>query len=398
MSPKDFTNQHPGRLVAIQDGLTAFVPDPIPSSLELSSTVQRAHERAILGLGELRAIIPSLPNPQLLTSPFLRREAVKSSRIEGTKTEVDQLLLFEAAGGKTVRNDEESLDAREVLNYVVAIEAAIRYLADDPKSGTEPRRINQWLIRGMHRELMTGVRGADKQPGEYRDCQAFISAGQLEDARFVPPPATEVQAAMASLDQFLASESAYPSLVAIALAHYQFETIHPFRDGNGRVGRLLIMLLLIHTGLLSEPLLYLSAYFERHRSDYNDALWQVSRSGAWEHWVLFFLRGVISESRDAFERARALLGIREKWRAKVQEAGQSTAPLQLIDRLFEYPVIDIPKASELLGMTYRGAQMAVERLESLGFLTETTGQKRNRVYLATPVTLALKADEIPSFD
>ena len=397
MSPKDFAEQYPGKLVTIEGDAWAFVPDPIPTDIAITSDLQRLHEAALLNIGELRAVIPSLPNPKLFTSPFLRREAVKSSRIEGTKTEVDQLMLFEVSEKKTDgKQTEESIDAQEVLNYVRALEGAIDHLAEVASPPTN-RTVDQWLIRGMHEELMQGVRGRDKHPGEYRKKQAFIGANlDIHSARFVPPPPLEVPGEMRELEAFIQGERGYPSLISIAVAHYQFETIHPFEDGNGRVGRLIIMLMLIQYGLLSEPLLYLSAYFERHRSDYNDSMWQVSRSGAWHKWIEFFLNGVAQEAKDAIARAKALLSLREQWQEIFKKDGGTLSPLKLVDRLFGYPVINVPTAQTELGMTYKGAQRNVEKLEKLGMLAEATGNKRNRVYIAKPIIDILVTDDIAS--
>jgi Fic family protein len=248
----------------------------------------------------------------------------------------------------------------------------------------------------MHEELLQGVRGKDKHPGEYRRKQAFIGANlDIHSARFVPPPEHQVAHSMDGLEKFIQVDRLYPSLISIALAHYQFETIHPFEDGNGRVGRLLIMLMLIQYDLLSEPLLYLSAYFERRREEYNDAMWQVSRRGAWENWIAFFLKGVIEESKDTIARAKALLALRDTWRDSIEKTTNSTTPLQLVDPLFSFPAIDIPTAKERLNMTYKSAQKAVGKLEALGFLVETTGQQRNRIYIAKPILELLAADDIP---
>lgn len=401
MDPSQFDAEYPGQLVTIGEWGHAFVPQDIPPAWSAAPSLQRLHDTAMLRLGELRAVIPSLPNPKLLTSSFLRREAVLSSRIEGTHTEIEQLILFEVSEPSSRRNEtEEEQDAREVLNYVRALEYGWKYLLEDARPQANVgearlRNLSQWLIRGMHEVLMRGVRGQDKQPGTYRNCQAHIGASKnITLARYVPPPPEHLESRMANLESFLNADSILPSLVAIAVAHYQFEAIHPFADGNGRIGRLLITLMLLRWDLLPEPLLYLSAYFERHRSDYNDCLWQVSRCGDWNSWIEFFLVGVITEAEDAIGRAKCLLQLRENWRTRIQTIRQSGTLLQLLDRLFAVPVVSVNEASRLLEMSFQGAQKNITKLQELGFLVETTGQQRNRLFLAKPVVELLNEQPI----
>jgi len=383
MKSEDFNTDCPGKIVPIGQGLVAFVPNPLPPSMELSQSIHRLHEQALLGIGELRALIPFLPNPQLITRPFLRREAVLSSRIEGTWTQLEQLYLFEASDPKSHPNDSE--DAREVLNYVTALEFGLQNLAELP--------ICHRSIKDMHRILMQGVRGDSSSPGEYRTCQNFTgSSRELAIAKFVPPPPSEMNLAINELETYINSSESLPTLVRIALIHYQFEAIHPFEDGNGRIGRLLITLLLANYGLLGQPLLYLSAAFERKREDYYNLLLAVSQRGAWEEWISYFLDASITEAQDAVSRARELLDLREDWRRTVQAEGFAASVLLLVDSLFQTPIISIPQAKNLLGMTYRSAQLNVNKLVDKGYLTEVTGRQRNRLYLAKPISTILTAD------
>lgn len=388
MNLKDFTADAPGQLVPIGGSARAYVPHPLPPRVAVTPEIQQQHELALLSLGELRAIIPSLPNPGLITTPFLRREAVLSSRIEGTHTEVEQLYLFEASEPALRRGESDDVrDAREVLNYVRALQHGLDALPRLP--------VCHRLIREMHAILMRGVRGKNKSPGQYRKCQNYIGrGGSIRRARFVPPPPESVQPAMDELERYInESPSGFPSLVKIAMVHCQFETIHPFEDGNGRVGRLLITLLLSSYGLLREPLLYISAFFERNRDEYNDRMLHVSQSNAWNEWIGFFLQGVIEEAQDAGRRARRLLNLREQWRDKLQRESGSSNILALIDALFSFPVTTITAAKDKLSMSYRGAQLNIEKLESDGFLREVTGHQRNKRYVATLIMEILKADE-----
>ncbi|HEX6984350.1 MAG TPA: Fic family protein [Planctomycetaceae bacterium] len=345
------------------------------------TSLREAGERALLALGELRAIIPSLPNPRLITEPFLRREAVLSSRIEGTHTELEGLYLYEAARSDQPDMTEDEKDAREVSNYVVALHYGIARLQELP--------ICNRLLKEMHERLLANVaddRGRYKGPGKFRQAQAYIGSQDILAARYVAPPPEEVDRLMGELERYVNAESTLPTLIRIALVHYQFEAIHPFADGNGRVGRLLISLMLAATGLLPQPLLYLSAYFERNKTEYVQRMWEISRSGAWEPWLAFFLRGVDVEAQDATGRARSLLALREQYRNRLQSDKAASSLLTLIDRLFEWPVLSVNDARDRLGMSYEGARKNVDKLVEHGILVEVTGNYRNRLYLARPIT------------
>ena len=383
MKATDFTGSSPGRVVEISPGLVAYLPNPLTDHTELSPDLCTLNEEALLALGELRAIIPTLPRPDLVTQPFLTREAVLSSRIEGTRTQVGQLYLFDEAASDDDRNkadpdeDEEKLDYREVRNYLVSLEFGLDQL--------KRRQITNSLLKQMHCELMRHVRGKDKDPGQYRQGQAFIGGDTIDVARYVAPPAIEIDLCMDQLEPHfsLDEQCRIPRLVQLAMVHYQFEAIHPFADGNGRLGRLLVTLMLSHLGILEEPLLYLSAYLEEHRERYSALLWEVSRSGAWQQWFAFFLEGIRSQAVDAVQRARGLLEYREECRKKIHDAGgRSVNDFKLLDQLFMRPVVSVNGACEILEVSYPSANDTVARLVDHDILAEQTGYARNRIFVA----------------
>jgi Fic family protein len=308
-----------------------------------------------------------LPNPHLLIRPFLQREAVASSKIEGTVTDLQQLMLFEADESAAPFQE----DAREVGNYVRALTYALTQPPD--------RQLTPALIRELHQLLMGNVRGGDRSPGRFRQGQVYISGRGTEGARFVPPPPTDVPVLIDQLASFANRESTLPDLIRIALIHYQFETIHPFEDGNGRVGRLLMTLLLSRWGLLSKPLLYLSGYFEHHREAYIDGLLAVSQQGEWVRWIALCLDAVIAQSRDGLDRSRRLLDLREHYRAQFQ-TGKQAGTLPVIDSLFDRPTTTVKQIEERLSIPRFSAQRYVDALVASGVLVELTGRQRNRIF------------------
>lgn len=382
MNPADFTSGRTGKLEETDKGVYAFVPNPLPLRMTFSREIRDASERALLALGKLDAIVPALPNPELLTEPFMRREAVLSSKIEGTNTELGQLYLFETEERLGVRPRADSGDAREVLNYVRALEHALHALDKMP--------ICNRLLRETHEILLDGVReerGLYKFPGQFRKVQAYIGGKDIRAARYVAPQETHVERLMADLETYINDRSTeLPTLAKVAIVHYQFEAIHPFCDGNGRVGRVLILLLLSAYQILGAPLLYLSAYFERHKDEYVARLLEVSTRGAWKEWIVFFLRGVVEESLDAIQRAKQLGDLRQTYRRRIQQSrGGAASALQLVDTLFHWPVTSISIAREKLGMTFKGAQANVQKLVEQGILEEVTGAQRNRLYIAKEI-------------
>ena len=359
----------PGKKVP-QGSYAAFVPAPLPPKLDWTPRLIRVLSDADRLIGKLAGEGGRLPNPHILMRPFLQREAVLSSKIEGTQATLGELLAAEAG----VAVDRSPDDLREVGNYVVALEHGIARLKELP--------LCVRIIRELHKKLMTGVHGQQATPGRFRKIQNWIGkpGSTLATASFVPPPPDDVETCLAAWEKFL-HESDLPPLVTIALAHYQFEAIHPFLDGNGRVGRLLITLFLIEREILPTPLLYLSAFFEAARRDYYDGLRGVSERGEWNEWLEYFLQGVARMSEDALSRAARINSKLIEWQKKV--AGDSTsAPLRVVELLAANPFITVKGAAEKLGVAFTTAQRAVERLERLGIVKQSGDAKRDRVYCA----------------
>lgn len=378
-----FQNSRSGKLVRAPDRYWAFVPNPLPPKLDWDDSFVSVISRADIALGTLSGLGETLPNPHLLIYPFIRREAVLSSRIEGTQSSFSDLLLFEAT------RVEKQRDVREVQNYVRAVEYGLKRLGELP--------LSLRLIRELHAILMEGVRGEQATLGEFRRSQNWIGSPgcSLSEAAFVPPPVTEMQEALAQLEKFLRADISLPPLVQLALVHYQFEAIHPFLDGNGRIGRLLITLFLCERKLLSQPLLYLSAFFERHRQEYYELLLKISQKGSWRQWVEFFARAVESQSNDAVRRSRLLLNLQGAYRQI--SLGRQMPPTagQLVEHIFMRPVLNAKTAQELLGVTFPAAQKAIHFLEQEGMLTEITGGKRNKAYAAKEILEILEQDIPP---
>lgn len=382
MRRKDFSSEAPGKLVSMGERRWTFVPDPLPPNLVYGPRLVAALSEADRALGELAGLGRTLPNPYLLTQPFLRREAVLSSRIEGTRASLVDLYAFEAEP-PLFGEPEHRDDVQEVRNYVRALEHGIGRLGELP--------ISQRLLREMHAVLMEGVRGAQRDPGEFRWIQNWIGppGAGAENATYVPPPPAEIPVALGALERYVHQDTGQPPLVGIALVHYQFEAVHPFLDGNGRIGRLLITLMLIERDLLPEPLLYLSAYFERYRAAYYDHLLAVSQKGAWDDWLLFFLRGVTTEARDASRRAGKLFDLRESYGERFQREGRGNL-LAAVNHLFATPVTGIRELAEVLGVSFEAARRLVKRLEGENVLQEITGRRRNRVYAAREIIEVLQ--------
>lgn len=352
----------------------AFVPHPLPPAppLEITGPRQMLLERATLAVGRLDSISTLLPDPHLFLYSYVRREAVLSSQIEGTQSSLSDLLLFELEEAPGSPMD----DVVEVSNYVAALNHGM-----DRLRGGFP--LSNRLLREMHAMLMSKGRGSDKEPGEFRRSQNWIGGTRPGNARFVPSPPQEVEPCMAALEKFLHDEAAaMPVLLRAALAHVQFETIHPFLDGNGRLGRLLIALLLHHGGLLSEPLLYLSLYLKQNRESYYDLLNRVRADGEWEAWVDFFLEGVEQTARSAVDTARRLVQLFDEDTRRIQQSGRQAAnTLRVLDALRQRPVLTITLASEQHGMSFPTASKAMDRLVGAGIAREFTGQRRNRAFV-----------------
>ena len=378
-----FQNSPSGRLIRASGGYWAFVPHLLPPKLEWDNSLVSLISKADLAVGTLSGIGETLPNPHLLIYPFIRREAVLSSRIEGTQSSLSDLLLFEAT------KVEKQRDVREVQNYVRAIEYGLKRLDELP--------LSLRLIRELHGILMERVRGEHATRGEFRQSQNWIGPPgcSLNEASFVPPPVPEMQDALDQLEKFLHADTDLPPLVQLALIHYQFETIHPFLDGNGRIGRLLITLFLCERGILTKPLLYLSAFFERHRREYYERLLQVSQKGAWGQWIQFFLQAVVNQSSDAVQRSRRLLDLHQDYHRTSLEKHLPPTAGQLIELILMRPVLNLRIAQELLGVTFPTAQKAIRVLEDEGILVEITGGKRNKTYAAEEILKILEEDISP---
>lgn len=339
-------------------GYDHYVPQPLPRSLGLAAATTRALSDADRALGRLAGAGRLLPNPHLLVNPYLVTEALASSRIEGTQASLSD--VFEASAEEGPSAD---VDVREVQNYVAAFELGRRRLTELP--------LSLRLIREMHARLLADVRGEEKDPGEFRRSQNWIGrpGGTIEDATFVPPRHDpEMTDALNGWERFLHETDALPPLVACGLVHYQFETIHPFLDGNGRIGRLVIILLLVSMGELPEPLLYLSPYFERSRSTYYDRLQGVRERGEMQAWLEYFLTGVAVQARDAVDRAERLTDLQARYRAEL--AGDRSNAPHVIDLLFANPFITTRRVMNALDITNAGAHSVIRRLESRGWLQQ----------------------------
>ena len=353
-------------------GYRAFIPAPLPPAppVRIEGELQRLLSQADLALGRLDGSIQILPNPDLFVLMYVRKEAVLSSQIEGTQSSLQDLLAAEAQ----LYAPEAPKDVDEVINYVAAMNHGLARLAELP--------VSVRLIRELHEKLLAGVRGHRLTPGEVRTSQNWIGPGgcTLNEATFVPPPPELVPQALGDLEAFLHAENDLPVLIRIGLANVQFETIHPFLDGNGRIGRLLITFLLMNGGVLHKPVLYLSYYLKQHRSRYYELLQAVRDRGAWEDWLSFFLQGVSEVSAQASDTARRVLSLRETHRALIAERlGRAAGGgHRILEHLYTRPIVSVNEVRDLLGVTYTAANGLVDRLVDVGVLAEMTGQARNR--------------------
>jgi Fic family protein len=363
-------------------GAAAFVPGPLPPMppLAIDAGLRQLLDRALLALGRLDSIVTLLPNPDLFLYSYVRKEALLSSQIEGTQSSLADLLLFEVDAAPGVPFD----DVVEVSNYVAALEHGLRRIA-------EGFPLSNRLIRELHEVLMRRGRGVEQRPGEFRTVQNWLGGANPAQAVFVPPPPERVQDCMASLERFLHDElEPTPTLIKTALIHVQFETIHPFLDGNGRIGRLLVPLILHAEGLLEKPLLYLSLYLKQHRAEYYDRLSRVRTEGDWEGWVAFFVEGVVATANDAVTTARRLADLVQADRDKIRGLGRRGATaLQVHDALQREPVTTIGRLAQRTGLSVPGATAAVERLSALHLIQEVTGRQRGRVFTYAPYVALL---------
>lgn len=365
------STQRAGRYVRQLEGYSAFMPAPLPPDppVRMDERLQGLLSRADGAIGRLDGSIQTLPNSELFVFMYVRKEAVLSSQIEGTQSSLDDLLAAE----EQILGADRPRDVDEVLNYVDAMNHGLGRLSDLP--------VSVRLIREIHARLLQGVRGQERQPGELRTTQNWIGpAGcMLNEATFVPPPPDKVPSALGDLERFLHEDTPAP-LVQIGLAHAQFETIHPFLDGNGRMGRLLIAFYLCEQQLLQKPVLYISHHFKRHRQQYYDLLQGVRDTGDWESWLAFFLEAVIDVAEEATQTARRIVALRERHRQLIVDRFGRVAGngLKVLETLYQRPLTTVKGVAELTGVTFAAANQLMNRFVETGLLREVTGQVRNR--------------------
>jgi Fic family protein len=378
MKKEHFANSPAGSLVPTERGQWAFVPNDLPpADLDLGVLAVSLGEAARL-LGELNGVGRTLPDPYLLIRPLQVREALTSSSMEGTYTTIDDLLLLEAGGAGRAR----PTDTLEVYNYRSALSQAIDSLADTPLSLRTLRNAHRTLLQGVSRH-----RGATVRAGEFKEHQNFIGAYEIENARFIPPPKAQTLVALDRLEKYFHRDerNGIPDLIDAALIHYQFEAIHPFSDGNGRVGRMLIPLHLFARGVIRQPILYLSPVFEQRKDEYIDLLYGISRTGAWSKWIAFFLDVVAASCRDAIRTADELLALQRDYRSRLSQAGRSANLITITDFLFRSQAVTIPRVAEHLGVQYRSAQLNIEALVGVGILEEVPNTSNPKFFIAREI-------------
>jgi Fic family protein len=385
MKPSDFRSPETGQVILTQQGYYAFIPAPLPPKLNWTLPLVSALSEAERDLSRLATLTGSFPFPRLLLQAFIRREAVLSSRIEGTRATLAELYTYESAQLSFLEAHD---DVREIHNYVAALEYGLERLKRFPMSLR--------FIREIHKQLMQGVRGGNLTPGEFRRTQNWIGAAgsTLTTATYVPPPVGEMSLALADLEKFIHTSIDIPILARAAMVHYQFETIHPFLDGNGRIGRVLMALLLAEWQILPQPLLNLSVYFERYRQEYYDNLLAVSQRGDWEAWLRFFLRGVSAQAQDSATRMERLETIRARYQSIVNSERNSERMGAVVDFLFGRPIFNAKQLSESMDMPFKTARQYIEKLVQSGIVREVTGYARNQVYRADEIFKALDNIEI----
>jgi Fic family protein len=369
------TKNRAGTFVAQPSGYRAFAPADLPPDppLDLDENLLSLLSRADQALGRLDGLVKVVPDPDFFVGMYVRREAVLSSQIEGTQSTLEDLLEVELEPARGFESD-----VGDIVNYIAAMNYGLERLETLP--------LSLRLIREIHEALLSGGRGARATPGEFRKTQNWIgpTGAGLSQATFVPPTVPEMNDALDSFERYLHTFGERPLLLDVGMAHAQFETIHPFLDGNGRVGRLLITFILVHYAALRKPLLYLSYFFKLHRSEYYDRLMAIRRSGDWEGWLRFFLRGVAETADEATSTAERIFELRERHRALVMEQGLGSNGLKLLSLLFGRPLINVKLATEALDVTFPTANRLVSRFEEVGVLVETTGQRRSRVFRYEP--------------
>lgn len=367
-----------GQYVEQMEGYKAFIPNPLPPNPEITMDQEMWNllSQADRALGRLDGATDALPNPDLFVFMYVRKEAVLSSQIEGTQASLIDVLEFESQA----LEPDNPQEVAEVVNYIAAIKYGLERLKDLP--------ISLRLIREIHQELMKGVRGAERNPGEFRHSQNWIGAGgcSLAEAIYVPPPPHAMLQSLDNLEKFLHNPQPMPTLIKVGLAHAQFETIHPFLDGNGRTGRLLITFLLCEQNILQRPLLYISYYFKKYRAEYYDRLQSVRDSGNWESWLKFFLRGVYEVAQEAAATARKIVKLKEEHRQLLLDkmGRRSGNAIALLESLYFKPIFTVEHAEAITNLSYPNANTLIKDLCDIGLLQEITGQKRNRAFSYAP--------------
>lgn len=381
MNSRHFTQKAWGSLTKTLDGNNAFVPATAPRRLTLSQEAVALLDAASNRIGVLEGIARRLPNPDLLIGPYLRREAVLSSRIEGTQTTLSDVYASEAQLSLDV-----APDVQEVLNYLEAYKYGLARLSSLP--------LSLRLLRELHERLMSGVRGAEKRPGEFRTYQNFIGGTTEANATYVPPPPLDMKVCLDDLDHFMNDRDSLRPLVQVAVIHYQFEAIHPFGDGTGRVGRLLMGLFLNERRLLPQPLLYLSAYFERSREAYYDGLMRVSTHGDWDGWLRYVLEGVRQQADEAITLADRLQELNGRYRTQLHAARATVNALTLVDHLFVSPFVTNRSVKEVLGVSHPTARSTVQALQAIGILQEFDPERRwGKAFIAGEIYEVIRGDE-----
>ena len=367
-----------GRVIKSLKGYNAFIPNALPPNIEWNNQLVGALSRADFVLGKLAREGSRLPNPHLLMRPFITREAVLSSRIEGTHATIGEVLAHNA--GIDIKQNID--DLQEVQNYIIALDFSLKRLDEFP--------LSLRLIKEIHEQLMQGVRGAHATPGEFRKSQNWIGSPgcTLNTAKFVPVPPNQLMDCLGQFENFLYDRQ-LPPLIHIALCHYQFETIHPFLDGNGRIGRLLIILLLIEQKILPSPLLYLSAFFEATRDEYYRQLFSVSSNGTWQDWLIYFLNGVTVQSEDVLSRAERINDLLNKWKLRVASSS-SHIPVDIVEYFAINPYLTIKQIATDLGVAYSTAERAIRKLTAENIIQQVGGNKRDKVYCATEILSVLE--------
>lgn len=381
MERKEYVSQEAGKVILAAGGFWAFVPNPLPPEIIWSAALVSALSEAERDLSRLSALIGAVPFPSLLIQPFIRNEAVLSSRIEGTRASLADLYTYEAVQLSFL---ERGPDVHEVHNYVRAMDYGLARLKTLP--------ISLRLLRELHEKLTENVRGGTLTPGEFRRSQNWIGpAGSTPStAPYVPPPVDEMHQALDALEKFIHAETQIPALIRAGMIHYQFEAIHPFLDGNGRVGRLLIVLLFCDWGLLSQPMLNLSTYIEHHRQEYYDLLLRVSQKGDWDTWLRFFLRGVSEQSRESLARMVLLQELRTGYQELINQQRNAPRMAAVVDFLFSRPVFSIQQMAQELQIPFKTVQAYLQKLERAGVVQEMTGKTRNRIYQADAILRAVQ--------